>query len=353
MHIVLVSPRLDHGGGQRFVAVMADHWVALGHKVSVVSLRNQDVFYKMDPGITVHKLDYTERPLLLKPFKAVKTYFRLRKKLRLLGPDVVLSHLSSTNIFTLLAAINLPYRIFVQDVMSPERKRGFIEKYMRKKLYPRATGVIALTAYAKDFIFRETKPPNIVVIPNPITDMKMENPPEKEKIILNVGRLVPEKGQKYLLEAIFRINDPEWKVVILGEGPMRQPLEKRIRELGLDGRVALPGSVNNVKEWLHRASIFAFPSVSEGLPIALMEAMAAGLPCVSFDCKTGPSELIDDGKNGFLVPVGHLELFAKQIEELINNKALREAFSLRAEQVGSLYTVENISEAIFKMIGDT
>lgn len=350
MKIVLVAPRLDHGGGQRFVAEMGNYWVKQGFSVSIICLRNQAVFYDIEQEIKIYRLNYKDRPRLRKTLSATTTLFRLRKKLKELSPEVVLSHLGSTNILTLLASRNLSTKVYIQDVMSPLRAKGSIERFLRKKLYPKAAGIMALTDKAKELIYKETNHDNIQVIPNPIMDLSVSEPPLREKFVINVGRMVPAKGQEKILEACAKINNSDWKFVILGDGPLRPSLEKKIKKLNIQDNIEMPGSVKNVKEWLLKSSIFVLSSNSEGLPIALMEAMAAGLACVSFDCVTGPAELIVDGENGFLVPVNDMEMFTQRIETLMEDTGIREQFSERAKHVGSRYTAENISERIFKMI---
>ncbi len=259
----------------------------------------------------------------------------------------MLSILSSTNLLTLIATLFLGTKVFVRDVMSPFRARNSLDKFLRRVLYKKATGVITMTDTAKEFIQKETGVVNIKVIPNPVKKISIDSNIKKEKIVLNVGRLVSQKGQKYFLEACAKINDPEWKFVILGEGPLRSSLEKQVIELGIEDRVLLPGATKNIDLWLAKASIFAFPSVSEAWGIALCEAMSAGLPCVSFDCKVGPSEMIIDGENGFLIPVGNVELLESRIKEMMNDVALRNRFSNNAKKVGASYSIEKVSKEIF------
>ena len=147
--------------------------------------------------------------------------------------------------------------------------------------------------------------------------------------------MVTEKGQKYLIESFSKINHLDWTLVILGDGPLRNELESQIELLNLKERVILLGTVNNVDEWLARASIFAFSSISEGFPNSLSEAMSAGLPCVSFDCDAGPRDLIIDGLNGFLVPLKDVFEFSKKINQLILNPDLRLSIGQEASSIGT------------------
>ena len=188
----------------------------------------------------------------------------------------------------------------------------------------------------------------IITIPNPVYDMGVDESVIKEKIVLNVGRLNSAKGQKYFLEACALINRPDWKFVILGEGELRKKLEQQIENLGISNCAVLNGAEKNVGKWLSKSSIFAFSSVSEAWGLALMEAMAAGMPCVSFNCVTGPAEMIVDGENGFLVPVGDMNLFTEKIKLLMDNDDLRNSFSNNAKKIKQKYSIEKISNQILE-----
>ncbi len=351
MKIVLVTPLLDHGGGQRFITELANYWVTLKHDVTIILLRSGESFYPILDNVKIQELGYAGvvgQNKLNKCIRVIDTLYKLRKKIKQIQPEFVLSILSSTNILTIAATRNLKTNVFVNDVMSPYRNRTSFEKKMRNILYKRADGVIALTNIAKEIIYKETKSKNITVIPNPVKEVKIFKDIKKEKIILNVGRLVYDKGQKYLLKAYTKLNRPDWKVVILGEGNRRKSLEKLSNKLNIKNQILMPGAVKNIDEWLSKASIFAFPSVSESWGLALTESMAAGLPSVSFDCDVGPREMIRDGENGFLVPVADVDLFAKRIGQLIDNKELRIKFSKNAKKEAEKYKIKKIGNRILE-----
>lgn len=348
MKIVLITPLLDLGGGQRYITELANYWSKTGHDVTIIVLRDGEIFYSILDKVRVVKLDYKYSGKLSKIYSGFKTMLNLRKRVKHIQPDFVLSILSTTNILTILATSFLGTKVFIEDVMSPLKKRSKRILLLRKILYKRATGIIALTDLAKEMLENETGHPNIRVISNPVSNFKINENIKKEKIIINVGRLNPYKGQKYFLEACANLKDPDWKFVILGEGELRDDLEKQAKKLGIMERLIMPGAVKNVNDWLAKASIFAFPSVSEALPIALIEAMCSGLPCVSFDCVTGPSEMIEDGKNGYLVPVGDVDLFTVRLKELMHNRELRNKFSKNAVKVNDKFSIEKISKEILE-----
>ena len=172
----------------------------------------------------------------------------------------------------------------------------------------------------------------------------MKQDVEKEKIIINVGRLVKEKGQMHLIRAFAKLEaSNNWKLVLLGDGYLRKDIEEIIQELKIEDRVFLAGAVKNVDEWLNRASLFVFPSISEGFPNALLEAMAIGLPVISFDCDAGPRDIIENNLNGILVNLGDEEDLYQQINSLINDEGKRKKLGEEALQVKYKYDLKNIA----------
>lgn len=345
--IVIVTPMLNLGGGQRYVSVLANYWAETGHKVTMIILRKKkEIFYDISDKIEIIKLNYSSDNRLYKSLLGLRTMIQLRNAIKKRKPDFVLSILSTTNILTIISTLFLNTKVIVRDAFSQERKRSYLDLLGRKYCYPKATGIIAQTKEIKKFTEEKIKCKNIKVIANPVREIKQDEKIKREKIILNVGRLHANKGQEFFINACARIDSPDWKFVILGEGDLRPSLEKQISDLNIQDRLTMPGAVKNVDEWLLKSSIFVFPSVLEGLPNALIEAMTAGLPCVSYDCETGPRDLINDGENGFLVTLGDFESLVKRIETLINDEDLRNKFSNEAMKTTKKLKVDTIAKEV-------
>jgi len=348
MKIVLVTPLLNVGGGQRYISILANYWAESGHDVIIIVLRKSDIFYEISKKVKIIEFTFGYTGFINKILIGLRTGLKLRKVIKQNQPDFVLSILSTTNVLTIISTLFLKTKIIVRDAFSPTRETKFIEKYSRKFLYKYADGVIAQAQEIKEFTEKETGNRNVKVIPNPVLKIDANKHVERKKIVLNVGALTSRKGQRYIIEACRRINSPDWKFIILGEGEDRKHLEKLIVELKLEDQVELLGSVKNVNDWLLESSIFVFPSSLEGLPNALIEALTAGLPCVSFDCETGPRDLIDDGENGFLVPVGDVDLLTLRIKELMEDSELRNRFSKKAKASTDRLSVEKIAEEVLQ-----
>ncbi|RPD94364.1 glycosyltransferase family 4 protein [Aureibaculum marinum] len=348
MRIVLVTPLLDHGGGQKYIANLSNYWVSLGHDVTIIHLRSGKSFFTLSEKIKIIHLNYYGGDTIKKIFTGFKAGIKLRNAIKKETPDFVLSILSSTNIFTLLFTRFLKVKIFVREAMSPYRKRSKIERILRKILYKKAAGVIVMTQKAKKFVSAEIGINNVSVIPNPVKKHPENVSTQKEKIVIDVGRLTAVKGQLYFLEACAKINRPDWKFVILGDGEYRSKLEEKIKELNIENNVVLAGAVKNVHEWLAKSMIFTSTSLSEAWGNAICEAMATGLPVVSFNCEVSPDEIIDDGEDGFLVPLQDVDELSNKIEMLMDDEELRTKIGRKAKLKMERYNIESISNQVLE-----
>jgi glycosyltransferase involved in cell wall biosynthesis len=174
-------------------------------------------------------------------------------------------------------------------------------------------------------------------------------------ILLAVGR-ASEQKQFGLLFDVFHClanQHPSWDLVILGEGPQRPALQNQVQEAGLENRVFLPGRAGNVSEWYERADLYVMSSRFEGFPNALAEAMAYGLAAVSFDCDTGPRDIIRHEVDGLLVPPGDVAGLTAALDRLMGDAALRQQFAERAIEARERFSIERIAgmwEELFEEI---
>lgn len=347
MKIVLFIPTLKQGGAERVMTILANTWAKQNETIHLILFENDSSnFYNISSKVKIHYLNFTYKGKLSKLYSELKAFFKLRKTISKTQPDFVLSFMTKYNVLVILATCFLNKKIYVSDRSNPNLKLPKLISFLRKHTYKYASGVIAQTKMAKDTLQTITGNKNIEVIPNPLNNFSFDKKVSKENIILNVGRLTEEKGQKYLIKAFSKLKHDNWRLVILGEGKLKLDLEKLIEKLSLQDRVILKGSVKNVDEWLSKSSIFAFSSISEGFPNALVEAMAFGLPCVAFDCDAGPRDIIENGNNGFLAELKNIDDFSKKIDLLIKNPKLREKISLQAKKVQREYNSKIIAKRI-------
>lgn len=341
--VFLIIPTLVQGGAERVISELANEFTKKGIEVHLVLLAKATQFYSIDSRITIHKLGFENKDKLRRLYSEIMVFIKFRRLLKQERPDSVLSFMVKYNVFTILASRFLKIPVYVSDRSNPFKKIPKSRALLRKYTYKWATGIISQTNTANSAIANITAHTNIKTIHNPIRKIKVFNF-KREKIILNVGRLVPEKGQKFLINAFSELSDETWKLVILGDGPLRNDLEHEIHTLNISNRVILTGAVNNVDEWLARSSIFAFTSISEGFPNALAEAMAAGLACISFDCDAGPKDLIDNDKNGFLIEKNNTIDFTEKLNYLVKCPNKRNEFGKQGRLLSAKYSLKKISK---------
>jgi glycosyltransferase involved in cell wall biosynthesis len=191
--------------------------------------------------------------------------------------------------------------------------------------------------------------PCIAIVPNPIPDelFSIARPRRAEgrKRLISVGRLQPQKHYKLLIETFAKVADEfeDWDLWIWGEGSERPMLTQRIAELNLSNRVFLPGRTQAAWHEMAAADAFVLSSRFEGMPVALMESMALGVPAVAFDCPSGPRELMRDGQDGLLIPPGDATALAAALRRLLSDDALREELGVKgARSIRDRYSVPQI-----------
>lgn len=189
----------------------------------------------------------------------------------------------------------------------------------------------------------------LVAIPNPVqyrsTKACVDRPHDAPaRYILAVGRLHFQKGFDRLLYAFAGINDPDLFLVILGEGAERNALVELTHSLGIAKRVRLPGAVADTVPWYQHAICFVLSSRYEGWPNVLMEAMSNNCPVVSFNCRYGPSEIIEHGVCGLLVEEGDVDGLQKMITLLLLDIVLKETFSEQGIKRVGEFNISKIAE---------
>ncbi len=348
------------GGAERVMIELANHWAGRGWSITLIHYGSPDVpaAFPLDPRVR-------EVPLGLhrvsgNPIAAVRNNLHrirvVRRAIRESRPDVVLSFMA--NVVALLATLGLRVPVLVSEHRGPRGELSRTWELLREITYRRAAFVVMLTQSALDHLSPALRRRGAIV-PNPLPAAFLARPPlatedaaTTDPIILGLGRLGPEKGFDVLMEAFARIapQHPAVKVVIWGEGDSRPDLERRRQELGLVDRVELPGNTAEPERELASASIFVLSSRKEGLPMALIEAMAMGRPSIAFDCEHGPRDIITDGVDGILLPPGDMEGLAAAMDRLLSDDALRTELGRRAVAVRERYTIEAVTarwEALF------
>ena len=348
-HVAFVLQGLGAGGSEHIVSQLCNHFAGLGWTVSLLPFEHHDTvpYYHHDPAVRILPLELKpQRRGAVAAIRAVLARQRvLRRAFALTRPDLVVSFLTRTNILSVIAARGMGIPVIVSERNNPAlQKVGPVWGALRRWTYPRAAGLVTMTQGAMRY-FASAIPPRTWVIPNPakIPEMAVRRP-SPGRTIGAVGRFVPQKGFDLLLDAFAKVARavPEWRLVVWGEGPDRAALEVQRTQLGLDERVELPGITTRPGEWIAQSDLFVLSSRFEGWGLVVGEAMAAGLPVVSFDCEWGPAEMIEQGKSGVLVPNGDTDALAEALIALCRDSDRRDALGRQAAQRMRRFTPENI-----------
>jgi GalNAc-alpha-(1->4)-GalNAc-alpha-(1->3)-diNAcBac-PP-undecaprenol alpha-1,4-N-acetyl-D-galactosaminyltransferase len=286
------------------------------------------------------------------PWGYLKRLLALRRLIRDCRADVVVSFLANVNIAAILATRGLGVPVVACERNDPVAQADLALSYrlFRRLLYPLAEMVTVQTEDAARR-FREDMPrlSRLEVVSNPIpqglsTSSKPRTPVGRKRIIA-MGRLSTQKQFALLIETFAQLapNFPDWDLWIVGEGPLRADLTRVASQLGIAQRVFLPGRTAQPWDELARSDLFVLSSAYEGFPNVLLEAMALGLPCVAFDCPSGPREMTRDGQDALLVPANDVFALREVLRRVMSNQALGDALGSRAmASVRDRYSLERI-----------
>lgn len=358
MKITFVISSLAAGGAERVTVTLSNYWAEKGFDVSIVTLAGQKQdFYTLHQGIKriALNLEGDSDSFLSAGFANIRRILALRKLLKSLQPDVAIAMMTKANILLAIAASRLPLITLgserVHPPMFPLRK---LWEQLRSCTYGSLTAIVAQTHQSRQWLKSNTASGHIEVIPNPVSLPLSRNQPvvlpttilnKHIHILLAAGRLEQQKGFDILIDVFsgLSFDFPDWVLVIAGEGPERQSLQEKIEQLNLEAQVILLGRVGNLSDWYKASDLYVMSSRFEGFPNSLVEAMAHGLPVISFDCDTGPREIIRDGVDGVLVDNGDVKGMRVMLETLMSDHELRQRLADRATDVKERFSLPKIA----------
>jgi GalNAc-alpha-(1->4)-GalNAc-alpha-(1->3)-diNAcBac-PP-undecaprenol alpha-1,4-N-acetyl-D-galactosaminyltransferase len=347
-NILIINNGLAGGGIERASVSLANHFFLNGNQVSVLALYKSIPFFDLIEGVKFHEPDFS-RDNSNKLVYLVKMLKYLRETVKYLQPDTILAFGEWTNPFVLLALQGTNYPIYVSDRMNPLAKLPFVSELLRKILYKKASGIIAQSNFAREVLFSKIKSTNIHVIYNPVNVIEKLDCQQKKRIV-TIGRLEEVKGHKFLIEAFANLNNESWELSIVGDGSLREKLEKLTKDLGIEHKVIFHGHLKDFRLQLSEAQIFVLPSLKEGFPNALIEAMSLPMACIASDTFYGHHEIISNGENGLLVQPGCAGEITEALELLIMNEHIREKMKAKAFEVRQKLNFESIANQYLKVI---
>jgi GalNAc-alpha-(1->4)-GalNAc-alpha-(1->3)-diNAcBac-PP-undecaprenol alpha-1,4-N-acetyl-D-galactosaminyltransferase len=345
MRILCLIPSMGAGGAERTMARLVTA-LSARHEVTVMTYEGDDCepFYALPPSVQLVHTGLVDggggssgserlRRIALR-------LCTIRRLVRQTAPDVVLSFITTMNITAIGASLGTGVPVLVSERIDPRRHRlPLVTSWLRLLAYTLAEGVVVQTARVRDY-FPSWLRRRITVLPNAVPlSAQCARPhvagPHGRMRIIAIGRLVHQKGFDRLITAFARVSErhPDWDLVIFGEGEDRAALTAQVAELGLSGRVSLPGITERVEDELAASHLMVLPSRYEGFPNALAEAVAAALPTVAFAGVSGVEELVFHESTGLLADDGSDEQsLASSLDRLMGDGELRRRFGAAARE---------------------
>lgn len=346
MRIVILMGSLTMGGAERVATSLASYLANSDVETYLVSFDSKPSSYTLDEKVHfINNLDNDKFIGIKGVNKRIKFMFNTLNKIK---PDLVFTMFYDINMYALI------YKLFGKNkikLVSSERcnpneitgKNRIINKISSMS----SDGFIFQTKRAKECYPKKVQDKSVVIhnaIGNPLLEKVAKDKIMSSKTITSMGRLEHQKAHDVMIKSCAPVlkKHPEYKLVIYGEGSLRPYLEDLINKLNMQSNVFLPGNTENAVLEVAKSQVFLLTSRFEGMPNALMEAMACGVPSISTDCDMGPAELIENGVNGYLVPVDDVDAITQKLELLIDDESLRKQISNNSRKIVEEHSVQKI-----------
>lgn len=343
-NVCFMMPSMEGGGAERVVSVLCNYLVQDGYNVKIYLLNRDVVEYTLDKRVQIDRTcihDFTGIR------KKTKRFLDIRKVLKHNLNATVVSFFSMYNLYILGAGVGLKSRIIVSERLDPAKSlpNNRILFAIRNILYKRAYRIVFQTPDAKAFFPPKVQDKGVIIL-NPL---KNELPApfvgERKNEVVTFARLEPQKNHSLLIYAFkeFIQDHSSYELHIYGKGTEEEKLRTLVENEGLSDRVFFEGFSDNVHAAIRESAMFVLPSNYEGLSNSMLEAMAIGLPCICTDCPPGGARMmIEDGKNGLLVPVGDKEAMRKAMSLIAEDIDLQKKISKNASKIRNVLSQKNI-----------
>lgn len=344
MKILTVGYLQGAGGAERQIVLLSNQLALRNHEVVLCILAENKSYYTINDSVEIIDLSKKEDKT---KFNIIKRLLSFRKCVKQIKPDIIINYNLQSAYFCLTLPKDIRGKVVYSERGDPYDKEysgilGKVRDYTVKQM----DGLVFQSEGARDYFPDEVIKKSIVIHNSVnVPQEKFPTPNVREKRIINVGRLHPQKNQKLLIDAFARISKsfPDYVLELYGDGELHDELQKQIRDLGLNERVVIYPSRKDLWDCIYKASLFVLASDYEGMPNVLMEAMSLGLPCISTDCRPGGARtLIDDGVSGIIVPCGDVCALSEKMESLLSNSVMAESLAKHARLIQNTHTEQMI-----------
>ncbi len=345
--ILFVNASLTGGGSERVMTTLANYLADNGFQVTMIIVRNRERTYELNSKVNDVQLTYKNNN---KFYILYKRIYEIRKIIKQLNPDTIISFMTDINFFTILSCINLKKRVIISERAHPllinvNEKKPLYIRILKKILYPLADNIVFQTKFAKSCYPLKIQRKSCI-IPNPISpDLPNVYEGLRKKVIVAAGRLSEEKNFSMLISAFYEVSKihKDYKLIIYGRGHMLGELKLLRKKLNLEEKVKFPGYVDNLMERIKNAAIYVSSSDFEGISNSMLEALAMGIPSICTDCPVGGAAMvIENNKNGILIPAGDVTALRDAMLKMIEDSEFANLLSIEAVKVRQKYDVSKI-----------
>ncbi|MCQ2471399.1 MAG: glycosyltransferase family 4 protein [Clostridia bacterium] len=341
MRIGFLIQRISAGGAERATCAIANELSNMGEDVEIITFDSGESYYPLNKNVSVYNMELTDikkSASLKRAIGCVKRGIEIRKSIISRKLDVLICMSTTMNLYGLISTAFTKTKAVGTERNNPYKyKADIINGTLKKFSALFLDGFVFQTEASSAYYAGSVRKKGTVIqnaVFNPLVK-EIEPATIREKIIYGVGRLSAQKRFSDLISAFSLVEKdfPDYTLTIFGEGEDRAKLQRQIDSLSLSHRINLAGIDKNALRYVANGSAFVLSSGYEGMPNVLMEAMAVGTPCVSTRCKMGPEELIKDGVNGLLVPVGDVEKISDAIKSVLSNPELSQKLSENGREI--------------------
>lgn len=345
MKLTFVTSTLHAGGSERVMSLLANTFQKRGYEVEIICINKHLVFYPINDGVKVWFAEDEVRSTSI-----LKKMVWLRNHVKSEQPDVVIAFMLEVFCVTLASLIGVNIPVISSERIDPHffgKAKGFL----RWVLLRRTAHLVVQTQRIKEFYSPQLQA-RTTIIKNPVTEKVFELPlVKKENHIIAVGRLAYQKNYPMMFRAFAQVHQcyPDYKLFVYGDGPQKDEIHAVIRQLGMEDSIILAGKSDHIVDEMNRSRLFVMSSDYEGMSNALLEAVCVGLPALSTDV-SGAKDLIEDGKNGYVVPVGDEAAFAAALKKILSSEDKMVEMGRNSKAMAPNFKEEKIVEQWEKVI---
>lgn len=348
MHVLIFTMSMEKGGAERVISNLSNEYLIKKYEVTIVTYLEWNCEYQLNDKIQTYSFGRIQINGRFNKFKELisikKEYAELMQKIK---ADIILAFLPRPCLLACLMHKKTGIPVIGSYRSNPEYDMpNPLTRFFVRMVYNRADGFVFQTSQACDFFYKKLRRKSKIIM-NPVNEKSVCEPyrGKRSKRIVSVGRFTEEKNYPLLIRSFARLDKAfeEYTLWIYGKQDDSLGIKELAESFGVAGRVVFAGQTDDIYDAIYDAALFVLSSKSEGVPNALMEAMAMGLPVIATDCPCGgPAELIQNGENGILVPNEDEDALVNAIEEMLADRERALQMGEKARDIGISYSGQKI-----------